>query len=194
MSDQGGGNQFSGEGPGTWETEESTEGYNPFAPAVIVGQEGNPPASEPDVSGETLLSDIDYLRMLVQEPIPSGGSDADTMFLNEQLVAILNRSSNLMSYAAYTAWSIKTGALLILTDRNDGLSEKKLSQAAVAAQKQANMWLGIAQNDMQQFARTVGSGGAVFRPWDRGLQDMWNQIWDVTHIDRFWLPWNVVES
>lgn len=199
VSQQGtgdGGNQFSAEGDsGTYNVTESTQGeYNPFEPAVVLGQSGTPPTPEADAPFEDQLTDITYLRLLIQENVPEGMTDDATMFLDEHLVAILNRSSNVMSYAAYTAWSIKAGALLVLTDRNDGLSEKKLSQAAVAAQKQAAQWQGIAMEDVKQFGRTMASTGIVFRPYDRGMQDMWNQVWDVSHIDRFWLPWNVIEG
>lgn len=173
----------------------STSGpYNPFPLATTLATPGTPAAPEPDAVGETPLSDIDFLRMVLQEPIPAGGADTDTLFLNEQLVAIWNRANNVLSIAAWMGWTIKAGALAVLTDRNDGLSEKKLSQAALAAQKISEMYRAQAEVDAKQLSRTLGPAAIVFRPYDESWSDLWNQVWDVSHIDRFYLPWNVIEG
>lgn len=190
MSDTG--NQFSGQGSGTQSYPIAP--YSPFSPPVIMGAGGSTPTPESDVESESIPSNVDFLRLLLQEPIPEGGHDSDTLFLDEHLVAILNRSGNVFSYAAYIGWNIKAGAYAILTDRNDGLSEKKLSQAATAARAQAKIWQAIALSEVAQLGRTYAPGGAVFRPYDASYGDTWNQVWDVTHIDRFYLPWNVIEG
>lgn len=194
MSQQGG-NQFAGSGSGVQTF--PIIPYDPFPPQTQTDVAGTAPLPEPEpfVEGEEQgMSNVSYLRLILQEVIPPNASDSDTLFLDQHIVEILNRSNNVLSYAAWTGWMIKAGALAVLTDRNDGLAQKRLSQAAVAAQKQVSLWQERSLADIASLSRSIAPSSVIFRPWDRSWSDIWNQVWDVSHIDKFYLPWNVIEG
>ena len=55
--------------------------------------------------------DLTYLRLIVNEKIPSGGSEADTSFTDVELVAIAAQCSNSLYLTASEVWRIKAGLL-----------------------------------------------------------------------------------
>jgi hypothetical protein len=151
-----------------------------------------PQPREPEPAGQVALSNTEYLRLLLQEVVPKDGQDTDTLFLDTHIVEFLNRSQEMMSVAAHIGWTVKAGALAVMVDRNDGVSQKKLSQASTNAQKIAEMWEKQADRDMRALGTAVRAAGMLFRPYSQNPLDLYNQLWDVSHIDTAYLPWNVV--
>lgn len=149
----------------------------------------------PPITDPTPMSDADYLRLILQEVIPVGGDESSTLFTNEQIIAICNRSNNLTSVAAWVGWNIKAARLALMVDQNDGVgSAKKYSQACTNALKIAKIWQVQAALDSEQLVNSLSPPGLTVRPYDDKANDAWAQIWDVTHIDRFFLPWQVIEG
>lgn len=151
-----------------------------------------PPTPEP--TGTVAMTDPQYLRVLLQEVVPIDGQETDTLFLEQHIVEFLNRAAGLLSTAAAVGWRVKAGALSAMVDRNDGLSQKKLSQASAAAQKIAKMWQEQADQDSVAFALAVRPAGMPSKVYDQTPFNLYNQLWDVSHIDRYFLPWNVIEG
>jgi len=152
-----------------------------------------PQAPEVEAPGDVTESNSQYLRLLLQEVIPPSGSDSDTLFLNGHIVEILNRSNNFITVAAATGWMIKAGAYAVMVDRNDGIgAQKKFSQASAAAQKVAHLWQARADIEIAAFAGAVRTAGMTARVYDDNSLNLYNQLWDVSHIDRAYLAWDTI--
>jgi hypothetical protein len=82
------------------------------------------------------ISDADLLRARLGESIPEGGSDADTLFTDEQIEDFLDRYGSVANSLA-EAWEVKAAALSTLVDTAEGNSRRQLSQAYANAIKQA---------------------------------------------------------
>lgn len=143
-----------------------------------------------------LMSQNDFLRVILQEVVPTNGTDTDTLFTYDQIQAILDNSNNLLSVAAWFGWLMKAGALAIMVDRNDGVgSNKKFSQASAAALKIAKVWEDRATSDLAGMGTSLMAVAVqAIRPYDDNPNDLFIQLWDVSHIDKFWLPWSVIEG
>lgn len=142
------------------------------------------------------MSQSDYLRVILQEVVPNDSTDDDTLFSDEQIQAILDNSNGLITVAAWFGWLIKAGALSIMVDRNDGVgSNKKFSQASANALKVAKIWEVQAQTDLESIGTSLASVALrTVRPYDDNPNDIFIQLWDVSHIDKFYLPWSVIEG
>jgi hypothetical protein len=55
--------------------------------------------------------DLTYLRLVIDERIASGGTEADTSFTDEELTVIATQCSNSLYLTAAEAWRIKAGLL-----------------------------------------------------------------------------------
>ena len=55
--------------------------------------------------------DLTYLRLIIDERIVSGGSEADTSFTDEELTAIATQCENDLYLIAAEVWRIKAGLL-----------------------------------------------------------------------------------
>lgn len=82
------------------------------------------------------ITDAERLRTLLGESIPTGGSDADTLFTDEQIDDLLTRYGT-PNDSLGEGWAIKAAALADLVDTTEGSSVRKMSQAHEAALKQA---------------------------------------------------------
>jgi hypothetical protein len=155
----------------------------------------SPQPVELEAPGDLSETNSKYLRLLLQEVIPADGADTDTLFLNEHIVEFLNRTNNFMTLAAATGWNVKAGAYAVMVDRNDGIgAQKRFSQASTAAMKIAKLWQDRADLEMVDFAAAVRPPGMTSRVYGDNMRNMYNQLWDVSHIDRAYLPWNVIEG
>lgn len=143
-----------------------------------------------------VMTDVDFLRVVLQEAIPPGGFEDDTMFTDAQIQAIIDRSSGLTSVAAWFGWMMKAGALSIMVDRNDGVgSNKKFSQASASALKIAKNWETQAQTDLEAIGTSLQAFALrSIRPYDDNPHDLFAEIWDASHWDRFYLPWQVIDG
>lgn len=147
-------------------------------------------------SSSPTMSQNAFLRVVLQEVVPVNGADTDTLFTDDQIQAILDNSNGLISLAAWFGWLMKAGALAIMVDRNDGVgSNKKFSQASAAALKIAKVWENQASSDLEGLGMSLQAAAIKsIRPYDDNPNDMFIQLWDVSHIDKFWLPWSVIEG
>lgn len=57
------------------------------------------------------MIDLTYLRLLTDERIPAGGSEADTSFTDAELTSITSTCSDDINLAASEVWRIKAGLL-----------------------------------------------------------------------------------
>ena len=53
--------------------------------------------------------DLTYLRLLIDERIPAGGTEADTSFTDAELVAIASNCNDDINLTASEVWRIKAG-------------------------------------------------------------------------------------
>lgn len=77
---------------------------------------------------------LDRFRQLIGEVIPPGGTEADTLFTNEQVSQILFDSGDNMNRAVYEGWRIKAAHLANLVDVTDGNASREMSQLLDHAQ------------------------------------------------------------
>ena len=68
------------------------------------------------------------LRQLLGEDIPSGGSEEDTLFTNEQILDLLLEGGGDVERAAYNGWRVKAAKLSSLVDNTEGNIQRKFSQ------------------------------------------------------------------
>lgn len=73
------------------------------------------------------ITDSDRLRMLLGEVIPSGGTETDTLFTDEQILDLLARHGTPGNCCA-EGWSTKAALLASMIDIADGDSKESMSQ------------------------------------------------------------------
>lgn len=73
------------------------------------------------------MSPADELRQLLGEDIPTGGSDADTLFKDEEILHYLEQNPD-VERAAYQGWRVKAARLSNLVDTTEGNVQRKFSQ------------------------------------------------------------------
>lgn len=69
---------------------------------------------------------VEELRELLGERIPTGGSDADTMFTDARLLDLLNTTES-RDEALAVAWKIKAAEYADLVDTSEGTSKRAMS-------------------------------------------------------------------
>lgn len=74
------------------------------------------------------LTDKQKLRQLLGEMTPTGGSEADTLFSEEEIQEFLDDNPESLERAAYEGWRAKAAKLSSLVDTTEGNSQKKFSQ------------------------------------------------------------------
>jgi hypothetical protein len=74
------------------------------------------------------LTDLDRLRALLGEDIPTGGTVADTLFSNEEIQGYLDANPDNLERAAYDGWRVKAARLSNLVDTTEGNVQRKFSQ------------------------------------------------------------------
>lgn len=84
------------------------------------------------------LTSSEKLRQLLGEQIPDGGTEADTLFTEEEiedlLVSVPEGSEDGMERAAYSGWRVKAAKLSNLVDTTEGNVQRKFSQLLDNAQ------------------------------------------------------------
>ncbi len=73
------------------------------------------------------LDDPGLLRLYLGEVIPSGGTDADTMFTNDDIDTLLTQAGTPVS-AAVLGWQAKAAQFARLVDVSEGPSKRFLQQ------------------------------------------------------------------
>ena len=74
-----------------------------------------------------ILDPDERLRQQLGEMIPGGGSDADTLFSDDEIDDLLEQYPD-MDLAVYEGWKIKAAKLSNLVDTTEGNSQRKFSQ------------------------------------------------------------------
>jgi hypothetical protein len=80
------------------------------------------------------------LRRLLGETIPSGGTEADTLFTDAELTQLIDDNPD-MDRAAYEGWREKAASLSGLVDTTEGNAQRKMSQLLTHAQDMVKMYL-----------------------------------------------------
>lgn len=93
------------------------------------------------------VSAADLVRLQCGEDIPPGGSDADTMFTDEQIQTFLLTNNNSVNGATANAWRIKAARFAAQVDIVEGNSQRKMSQAYQQAKSQATYWANQPDNN-----------------------------------------------
>lgn len=73
------------------------------------------------------LTAHDKLRQLIGEEKVAGGSDADTLFSDEEIEDFLSENEDI-ERAAYEGWRAKAAKLSNLVDTTEGNAQRKYSQ------------------------------------------------------------------
>lgn len=72
-------------------------------------------------------TDVTRLRRKLGENIPAGGSDADTMFTNVEVQALLDDSGSDVTKAALEGWRAKAAEYSNLVNVSEGNSQRQMS-------------------------------------------------------------------
>lgn len=81
------------------------------------------------------LTDITRLRDLLGEPIPEGGTEADTLFTDQRIEDFLSIANGDLDRAAFEGWRAKAGQLANLVDVTEGNAARKMSDLLDNADK-----------------------------------------------------------
>jgi len=72
------------------------------------------------------FTENEQLRQLLGETIPEGGTDADTLFTDDEIQSYLDATSS-VDRAAYEGWRVKAARLSNLVDVTEGNASRKMS-------------------------------------------------------------------
>jgi hypothetical protein len=106
------------------------------------------------------LSRADLLRLRLAEQIPDGGSDADTLFTDEEIAEFLSETGGNLDAAAMRGWQAKAGKLAELSDVIEGNSTRKLSDLHEHALAQVKMY----RDSLQGISAGRVRVGKIVRP------------------------------
>ena len=93
------------------------------------------------------LSTADLVRLQCGESIPDGGDDSDTLFTDGQIQTFLLQCNQMVNAATAMAWRAKSAIFATQVDIVEGNSQRKMSQAAIAANSQAKYWASLPENN-----------------------------------------------
>lgn len=85
-------------------------------------------------------TDVERLRTLLGESIPTGGSAEDTNFTAEELDNLLTEHGGVPEDCLVEGWQIKAGKYAALVDVTEGESSRKMSALHQAAIRMARMY------------------------------------------------------
>lgn len=111
------------------------------------------------------LTDSQRLRDLLGEPIPVGGTEADTLFTDEKIADLVLASEGDLDRAAYEGWRVKAALLSNLVDTTEGNSQKKFSQLLDNANDMVKLFLRSTSGLTEGRSR-VGRIRREPVPWD----------------------------
>lgn len=90
------------------------------------------------------LTQEERLRARLGETIPVGGSDADTMFTDEQITDFLDQGAGGLDAAAYYGWLAKEAELANMVTTRTGQSQRNMSDLRVNAESQRKLYAAAA--------------------------------------------------
>lgn len=86
------------------------------------------------------LTDQQRLRQALGESIPSGGTEADTLFTDVEIQDFLDRGEGDVDKGTYYGWVAKAAAYANMADVQEGTSREMLSDLHKAALEQLKHW------------------------------------------------------
>lgn len=99
------------------------------------------------------------LRALLGEDVPDGGTAADTLFADREIVDLLESTGD-VEKAAYEGWRIKAARLSSLVDTTEGNSQRKFSQLRTHAEEMIKLYQRSSSGPTEGRARI----GRISRP------------------------------
>jgi hypothetical protein len=105
----------------------------------------------------TPLTDEQLLRVFLGERVPTGGTDADTFFSDDEIATLLATSQYGVEGAAVIGWAAKAGEFARLIDINESGGQRTLSQKF----RQANTQLAYYQSLVNQKVAVATTSGRV---------------------------------
>lgn len=106
------------------------------------------------------LDQITRLRQLIGERIPSGGTQADTMFTDIEVQDFLDRAGNSLYQAAYIGWQAKAATYAGLASTTEGNASRLNSDLHDHAMRMVKMFEGFLTVSVQGRTRI----GKIARP------------------------------
>lgn len=113
---------------------------------------------------EVVFSAADLVRQNTGETIPAGGTDADTMFTDDEVLGFLTQCNQLINLSSAAAWRVKAARLSTLVDVQEGNSSRKMSQAYTTAISQAKYYSSLPENPLVMGQTRLGTNRRVM-PW-----------------------------
>jgi len=93
------------------------------------------------------------VRALIGEPIPAGGSDADTMFTDDEIEDFLEEGHQEVKAAAYHGWLEKAANYANLVNVNEGNAARELSDLHRQALRQVDRYVAYVETPGRGRAR-----------------------------------------
>ena len=87
------------------------------------------------------LTDAERLRGLLGEPVPEGGTQADTLFTDETIADLLTQANGSLDRAAYEGWRYKAAHFANLVDVTEGNSSRAMSDLRDHAESMVRLYL-----------------------------------------------------
>lgn len=75
-----------------------------------------------------LAAQVSQLRGMLGEVIPSGGTEADTLFTDIRIGEMVDEANGDLERAAYDAWREKAGMLANLVTVTEGAASREMSE------------------------------------------------------------------
>lgn len=97
-----------------------------------------------------MATDAERLRRRLGEKIPSGGTDEDTNFTDDDIDALIEEAAGDLDKAAHAGWLEKAGMFSALVDTAEGTSKRNFSQMRDAALSMAESWAPGAEGGAAQ--------------------------------------------
>lgn len=98
-------------------------------------------------------TDAERVRALIGESIPSGGTDADTMFTDEEIEDFLELGFDDVNAAAYHGWLEKAANYAKMVNVNEGNAARELGELHRQALRMAERFIGYVTTPSRGRAR-----------------------------------------
>lgn len=98
-------------------------------------------------------TDDEQVRAKLGEAIPSGGSDTDTMFTDEEIQDFLELGNGKVNAAAYYGWIEKAANYANLVNVNEGNAARELGELHKQALRMADRYVGYVPTPSRGRAR-----------------------------------------
>jgi len=98
-------------------------------------------------------TDAQRVRALIGQAIPSGGTDADTMFTDEEIEDFLEEGFNDVNAAAYYGWRETAANYAALVNVNEGNAAREMSDLHRQALRMMDRYVGYVETPSRGRAR-----------------------------------------